>query len=134
MKLKSIFTALSTIILAIFLVSCAQSVHNLNDQPIPAQLNKEQIKESIIAAGKQRGWIIGNGDKSDELTGKLLYKGHFVVVNIPYSEQGYSIQYKDSVGLSYDKVENKIDRSYNKWVEILNKDIQTQLQLKEKNS
>ncbi|MFC4891670.1 hypothetical protein ACFPDQ_01230 [Pseudofrancisella aestuarii] len=129
MKIKSIFTIISTALLSVLLISCAQTINNLNDQPIPTELSKDQIKQAIITAGKQRGWVIGNSNKPDELTGKLLYNGDFVVVDIPYSEQGYSIQYKDSVGLDYDKVENKIDRSYNSWVGYLNQDIQNQLQL-----
>ncbi|APC96328.1 hypothetical protein [Francisella frigiditurris] len=129
MKIKSIFIIISTVLLSVLLIGCAQTVNNLNDQPIPSELSKDQIKQAIIVAGKQRGWVIGNSNKPDELTGKLLYNGDFVVVNIPYSEQGYSIQYKDSVGLDYDNVENKIDRDYNSWVGYLNQDIQIQLQL-----
>ncbi|MFC4891669.1 hypothetical protein ACFPDQ_01225 [Pseudofrancisella aestuarii] len=132
MKLKSIFSVVSTILLSVLLISCAQTVSNLNDQPIPADFTQEQVKSAIIDGGKNRGWIIIQSDKPNQLIGRLLYKGKYsVTVDIPYSEKGYSIEYADSVGLDYDKVENKIDRHYNNWVILLNQDIQRKLLIEE---
>lgn len=128
MKLKSLLLIITTMILSVLLIGCAQHVNTIDNQPIPSSsLSKDQIGDSIIEAGRVRGWIISKSDTPDQLVGKLLYNGKTVTVNIPYSEKGYSIDYVSSTGLNYNKADNKISRSYNNWINYLNTDIQRQL-------
>jgi hypothetical protein len=49
------------------------------------------------------------------------------VVDITYTLDDYSINYRDSTNLKYNPGDNSIHSSYNKWVGNLRKAIDTQL-------
>ena len=128
--MKSIFTKISLLICAFLVVGCTtQPIKTINSQ-VPAGLTKEQVSESIKKAGGIRQWIITDSSEN-QLTGKLLYKGDLVIVDIPYNETTYSILYKSTSGLNYNATDRTVHRAYNKWTAILNEQIQKQLMIAE---
>lgn len=59
------------------------------------------------------------------IEGTLYIGQHVVEVTIPYNMQSYNINYKNSKNMNYDSGE--IHKSYNRWVENLNKAIRQSL-------
>ena len=59
--------------------------------------------------------------------GKLNARDHMAVVEIPYTENSFSIKYKDSQNLNYDASTGSIHNNYNGWVRNLENAIQVQL-------
>ncbi|NNM58893.1 MAG: hypothetical protein HKM04_03680 [Legionellales bacterium] len=107
------------------LVGCSkiQPVRPLVNQPIPDGLTTQQIQHDIRSAGIQRQWVI-NSVKPGVMEGRLDWRSYYVDVEIPYTKTSYSILYKNSANLNYHNGE--IHRAYNKWVTMLNRDIQAQ--------
>jgi len=128
--MKSILTKISLLICALVIAGCtSQPIKTINSQ-VPEGLTKAQVSEAIKEAGSISGWVITDSSES-QLTGKLLYKGDLVIVDIPYNQTTYSILYKTTSGLKYDAKERTVHRAYNKWTAILNEQIQKQLMIVE---
>ena len=64
-------------------------------------------------------------DEPGLIEASINVRTHKATVSIPYSAKGYSIEYKDSVNLGHKG--NNIHRNYNKWVTLLDRDIQQEL-------
>lgn len=114
---------------ALLLAGCGTSkpITNITDAPAITTGNatSENIAQAIQTAIAQRGWVItSNTDGLIEASINVRDK-HKAVVTIPYSEKGYSINYKDSTNLGYRG--NTIHRNYNKWVINLDREIRTEI-------
>ena len=113
--------------LVISLTACAakpRPVLNYNQQGIPSGLTTKQVQQSIQTAGQLRGWTM-TSVKPGLMQGSIDSHGHYASITIPYDDNFYSINYKDSYGLKYNGT--TIHRNYNKWIATLNQEIQTQL-------
>lgn len=104
--------------------STMQPIQTIQNQPIPSGLSNKQIQQAMMTAGFNRHWVITPAAKSS-MVGKLNWHGHYVKVTIPYTSSKYAIVYQDSNNLDYKQ--GQIHRAYNKWTNMLNDQIQTQL-------
>lgn len=120
------FKILSFCILALaVLTGCAgKPIFNVEQAPVQYDLPESKIKQAIMDAAINRGWLIseqGNG----ELRGELNVRTHHAVIHISYNKNNYSIKYSNSMNL--DEKDGKIHKSYNRWVMNLHQDIQLRL-------
>lgn len=86
-------------------------------------LTLEQVKSAILQAGLKRGWVMKDNGKNKIIASQG--KSYSIVVEIPYSESSYSINYVSSVNF-YER-DGKIHRKYATWIENLQRDIDEQL-------
>jgi hypothetical protein len=110
-------------------VGCAPTpVVNVTDAPVVVNkpgVTLDEVGKAIVRAGATIGFqMIMN--RPGLITGTYSPRGDFTaVVEVKYSTQKYSINYKDSQGLNYDGT--NIHRNYNNWVLNLDRNIKTQL-------
>ncbi|RJT22960.1 hypothetical protein [Buttiauxella izardii] len=91
---------------------------------ITQHVTAEQVKSAIINAGQGRDWIMSEAGPG-VINAVQNIRKHSVTVRINYSERNYSINYVSSVNLLAS--DGEIHRSYNHWVNNLDKDIQKRL-------
>lgn len=91
---------------------------------ITQHVTAEQVKSAIINAGQGRDWIMSEAGPG-VINAVQNIRKHSVTVRINYSERNYSINYVSSVNLLAS--DGEIHRSYNHWVNNLDKDIQKKL-------
>ena len=124
---KTFFVAM--IVVTMVLVGCRSTpVYNVTDMPVTASSNAkaEDVKKAIFAAGASLGWQMKEVEPG-HIVGSLFVRKHSAIVDIPYSTESYSIQYKDSTELGYDGT--NIHSNYNGWIQNLNRAIQVRLAL-----
>ncbi|HEI8867229.1 TPA: hypothetical protein SLG40_002753 [Serratia odorifera] len=103
--------------------SSTAPVQNINQSVIGSH-STAQIRQAILYAGLNRGWImnpIGEG----VIDGKIMLRGHTANIRVTYTANSYQINYVSSSNM--DAEEGKIHSNYNRWVANLNKDIQLEL-------
>ncbi|MNG89843.1 hypothetical protein D3C79_487230 [compost metagenome] len=120
--LKLILTGVFAAVLA---SGCAGTapVQNIN-QTITGNHSEAQVRQAILYAGINRGWIM-NPTSESMIDGKIVLRGHSADIHITYSTNSYQIKYVGSSNM--DAEEGKIHSNYNRWVANLNKDIQLEL-------
>lgn len=123
-----------TAILSLSLLGACTSkpVHDLDDQLVPVavsgnRLSLDSVEHSILDASRKRGWI-ARVVEPGLIEAQISVRSHGANVLIPFSEDSYSIHYKDSENLDFD--DGSIHRNYNKWVNNLSKTIRQELQQK----
>jgi len=88
---------------------------------------KSKIENAIKNGAANKGWQtrkIKNGLIQANI---LVRSKYFVSVNIDYTAKGYSINYNKTRNLKYNPKTKEIHKSYNKWVKILQDNINFQL-------
>jgi hypothetical protein len=122
---KTLYSALLVAVL-FSLVSCStiRNTLDISAQPVPKHLTMNQIKKCIQTAGAEKKWHMTE-IKPGLIQGTIILRNHSAVIEIPYSEKSYSINYVSSVNLGYKN--GKIHRNYNKWITLLNDSIQKQM-------
>ncbi|WP_428026879.1 hypothetical protein [Arcobacter sp.] len=114
----TLFTGCTTV--PIYNVNNFQTITN-------KKITSEDVEKAIRLAGAKRGWIIQKV-KPGLLIGRLTVRGkHTAIINIPYSNNGYKIEYKNSENLKYNPDNNSIHNKYNKWIIYLENDINANL-------
>jgi S1-C subfamily serine protease len=129
-----------TIIVWAFLglvVGCArlQPIYNVGNAQITTRSGKtpalEDVAQGIKQTAERRGWVV-----SDETPGHMVAiitvdrswpvrQSHMAAVDIAFNPSNYSITYKYSSELLWNGAE--IHRNYNKWVKLLEQDINARL-------
>ena len=116
--------------LAILLIACAgQQVQNVDNAPInvsSANYDLSDVTKAIQRAGSGLGWQMKE-ETPGHIVGKLYLRSHVAVVDITYTLDEYSINYKDSQNLRYDPTNNTIHKNYNGWIQNLTNAINSQL-------
>jgi hypothetical protein len=118
------------IILALILsaVACkevtTQPMRSVHGSMVPSGLTMEQVRDGILFAGPQRGWVLQDV-RDGVIRAEIHRRTHTAVVEISYDESEYSIDYVDSIDL--DASDGMIHRTYNRWVTNLDLDIRTEL-------
>jgi hypothetical protein len=84
----------------------------------------QQVRQAILYAGLNRGWIM-NQTTEGVIDGKILLRGHTAEIRVTYNKNSYQINYVGSNNM--DAKNGKIHSNYNRWVANLNKDIQIEL-------
>ena len=91
-------------------------------------LTLEDYERAIIRAGSERNWIFepagpGHLIGTNDIRGK-----HKAVVDVTFTTESFSIDYKNSQNLDYNANAGTIHPNYNNWVELLKADIQAEIQ------
>ena len=119
-------------LLVLLLGACStqRPIHNINGSPVPSGASggtpsMMDVKDTIIEAAEYKRWRISERD-DDTLEANITVRGrHQATISIDYSESSYSISLVRSEGL--DERDGRIHRNYNKWVILLDREIQKRL-------
>ncbi len=115
--------------LAILLIACTLPVQNVNNAPINASnasYDLSEVTKAIQRAGSGLGWQMKE-QTPGHMVGSLHLRTHVAVVDITYTLDEYSINYKSSSNLKYDPGNNTIHKNYNGWIQNLTNAINVQL-------
>ncbi len=115
--------------LAILLIACTLPVQNVNNAPINASnasYDLSEVTKAIKRAGSGLGWQMKE-QTPGHIVGSLYLRTHVAVVDITYTLDEYSINYKDSTNLNYNPGNNTIHKNFNSWIQNLTNAIHTQL-------
>lgn len=125
---------IAALLLAGMAVSSAHAarLENLENLAVPertdgSRFTLDEVQALIMQGCAQRLWTPEvEGDSA--VTCSILVRGrHYVKVAIPFSEEDYSILYRDSDEMDYDEERQSIHRKYNGWVNNLRLMIDRQL-------
>jgi len=114
----------------LLLAGCATTQPVFDVTQAPVVTNKpnpsmDDVRQAVVRAGSTLGWQM-NPDRAGHVTGRLLLRTHVAVVDVDYTQNAYSIKYRESTNLDYS--DGKIHRNYNGWIQNLDKAIRIQLQ------
>lgn len=105
-------------------------IYNVTEATVVTNSDKaasaDDVKKAILRAGTTLGWNMKT-EKPGHVIGTLHLRKHMAQVDIKYSTTSYSITYRDSENLNYDG--SNIHGNYNGWVQRLQQNIQSQLNL-----
>jgi hypothetical protein len=103
-------------------------VKDIIDHEVPAlkdgtRIALADVQAAILAACQRRRFeatVVSPG----LITARWVHGAHSFDVSIPFSDSAYSIRYKDSQRMDYNPRKNRIDDSYNEYVEGLSEHIE----------
>jgi hypothetical protein len=105
-------------------------IYNVNEATIVTNSDKlasaDDVTKAVLRAGAALGWNM-KVEKPGHVIGTLHLRTHMAQVDITYNTKSYSITYRDSANLNYDG--SNIHGNYNGWVQRLQQNIQSQLNL-----
>jgi hypothetical protein len=107
--------------------SSLEPVYNVHDHPILTGAQKlplDDIGRNIAVAGAPRNWRF-EPIAPGQLRGNLSEGKYEATVNISYTQRAYSITIVNTVNLPQEG--DEIHRRYNRWIHILEKDIENRL-------
>ncbi len=87
-----------------------------------AKLSDKEIGIRIKKAAMDNKWAC-NSINNNQLMCTLNVRDHEAVINIDYTQTGYSIAYVSSKNLMHNKDKGTIHRNYNKWIKLLRRSI-----------
>ena len=118
---------LATAFISVLLVGCnvIRPIHNVSVASLPGLVaaSEQDVRKAITMAISKRGWRVVS-EQPGKIEAAVNVRSHQAVVDIVYSATGYGIEYKDSTNLNHKG--NNIHRNYNKWVTMLDREIQQQ--------
>jgi len=88
-------------------------------------LDAKRAEKAIKTAGSKIGWEMDT-IRPGLIRGTLNLRKHLAVIDINYDGKRFSIDYVESENLNYDEEANVIHKSYNKWIEILERRIRAE--------
>ncbi|MCX8601101.1 MULTISPECIES: hypothetical protein [unclassified Gilliamella] len=102
------------------LLGCASKFQAPKNVTTPVQgVTKEQVKQAILNTSTNGRSAFGTWKfqsvDNNNIRGSLFNRKFEVVVNIPYSANGYSIEYVSASDNLKDKRGN-VHRNYNRWI------------------
>ena len=116
--------------LALLLIGCApMPVHNVDNAPVNitnSNYDLSDVTKAIKAAGSGLGWQMKE-ESPGHIVGSLYLRTHVAIVDITYTLDDFSINYKDSTNLKYNASSNTIHKNYNGWIQNLTNAINVQL-------
>lgn len=102
-------------------------VYNVNNSSFNGVgASDSAIFNKIKSAALKRGWSIKKV-KPGLAEATIYLRSHYAAITIAYNSNGYSIKYKDSKNLKYNKSRNTIHKNYNGWVRNLKRQIDISL-------
>ncbi len=115
---------------AILLIACAPtSIRDIENAPVnvsSANYDLSDVTKAIKRAGIGLGWQMKE-ETPGHIVGTLHLRSHVAIVDITYTLDDFSINYKDSNNLKYNAGNNTIHKNYNGWIQNLNNAINAQL-------
>ena len=117
--------------LAFLLIACAAGhpIRNIDNAPVAGSSSNydlSDVTKAIQRAGIGRGWQMKE-ETPGHIVGILNVRRHMATVDITYTLDDYSINYKNSSNLKYNPDTNTIHRNYNSWIQHLTNAINAQL-------
>ena len=116
--------------LALLLIGCApMPVQNVDNAPVNianSNYDLSDVTKAIKVAGSGLGWQMKE-ESPGHIVGSLYLRTHVAVVDITYTLDEFSINYKDSTNLKDDASSNTIHKNYNGWIQNLTNAINVQL-------
>ena len=116
--------------LVILLAGCAAvPVQNVDNAPVNTSntnYDLSDVTKAIQKAGIGLGWQMKEITPG-HIVATLALRTHVAIVDITYTLDNYSINYKDSTNLHYDVGKNTIHKNYNGWIQNLSNAINAQL-------
>jgi len=124
--MKNIFKLVILSLLILLFTGCARTlpIHDVENQAVNYKLSIDKVEKAILQAGIDKGWVMSVVEPG-RIKAYVLVRHHKAEVVITYDEKSYSITYEDSLNLLYEN--GKIHRNYNKWVALLDRQIQLNL-------
>ncbi len=105
-------------------VGRTEPVYNIDNATVAtgsgAKATVEQVRTAIVQAAAARQWTL-NEVEPGHFVATVHVRSHMAQVDIKYSTNNYSVNYKNSDNLLYDGAD--IHRNYNKWIKILQTEI-----------
>lgn len=106
------------------LAACSSNlpVYNVQSEPLSVtrKVSAKDIERAIIQGGTDKGWSVRRVGRG-KMEARIAVRSHMAMVDIYYTKNSISINYKDSQNLHYDG--KKIHKSYNSWIRYLVKSI-----------
>jgi len=116
--------------LAVVLIACAPTpVRNVENAPInvsSTNYDLSDVAKAIKSAGTGLGWQMKQ-ETPGHIVGSIYLRSHVAVVDITYTLDEFSINYKDSTNLKYNAASNTIHKNYNGWIQNLTNAINSHL-------
>ncbi len=119
-------TALKVVVLVIAglaLASCRMApLYNVESKAMPSSSTAtlEDVTEAIKSAAVGLGWQIKELAPDEIEAKKVVRNKHTAIISITYDTKKFSIFYKDSIELGYDRSgKGQIKNHYNLWVQDL---------------
>lgn len=102
---------------------------NVQNEPVPtavagAPMTLAAVEQAIRAGAQRAGWVT-QVIKPGLIEASVTARSHKVVVSIPFNQQSYSIDYKDSENMKAEG--DEIHKKYNAWVLRLSQSIRSEL-------
>jgi hypothetical protein len=98
-------------------------IYEVIEKPIPLgsgrELSMEQVGNVLMGAAQYKRWSVAKVEEG-HLRAEINVRQHFAAIDIRYTQQVYSITYRDSRVLNHDG--SKIHRNYNKWIKLIEKE------------
>jgi hypothetical protein len=105
----------------------ADKLVSVVNHPISKKLGLADIRKEIGLAATKRGWKVEEGGPQQIKATITANGGYEVVVNITYTDMGYSITLTDSKG--FGQKGDTINGRANRWIKNLEADIAKQLEI-----
>jgi hypothetical protein len=126
------YVTVMVLVAAVLILAGCQRIVPVHNVPVtqvyvPAEGDGSVIREAIVAGGRAKGWRMSH-ESPGHIVGYLALRDHTASVDIFYDAESYSVQYKDSTNLKYDGA--RIHRNYNKWIILLDQQIQAKLPIR----
>lgn len=123
---------IANVLILILLSACStqQPIYNVSASPVPqrsngTKLSIEEVRGAIFAATTIKGWK-PTSVNANEIQAKITVRDrHTATIDIKYTDSSYSINLSSSGGL--DEKDGNIHRNYNKWIILLDTQIQAEL-------
>lgn len=90
-----------------------------------SMLSVEEVRGAIFAAAAVKGWIPTSVNANQIQATIKVRDRHTATIDIKFTDRSYSINLKSSGGL--DEKAGNIHRNYNKWISLLDNQIQAEL-------
>ena len=97
---------------------------------VPAGKSSEEVKKAVKKALFDKGWDsreIGPGHVQGKYTKSGKGGSYTAVIDVKFDTKTVRITYRDSENLNYDKGDNTIYSTYNKWVRNVERNVRANL-------
>ncbi|MBT1064165.1 hypothetical protein KJY73_11300 [Bowmanella sp. Y26] len=118
------FYALALMLVLLAGCGTSQYIYNVSGKQLQVNASSEQIEQAILDAAAFKRWTVKEKTPGHIIL-EINVRKHYASVSVDYDQGGYSIKYLDSFNLDYKF--NKIHRNYNKWVKLLEMEIDQRL-------
>lgn len=125
--------SLCTIILAlIFMSGCQQAIYSVQNEIPTKDKTIEDIYNAIKQGAENANWTVER-ISSNEVIATTYVRVHTAKVKIKFDEASYSIKLFRAINIDHKPENGTIHENYNKWVKLLESEIDIQLSTLKKN-